>query len=65
MFDRRCIQIGSHPESYAQASVEPHGNRRLVPSCGSVRTRLTLKALKWFSLEITRDEWPWVFERSS
>ena len=24
-----------------------------------------VKAPRWFSLEITRDEWPWVFEKSS
>ena len=24
-----------------------------------------LSHLRWFSLEITRDEWPWVFEKSS
>ena len=27
--------------------------------------QIDVKASKWFSLEITRDEWPWVFEKSS
>ena len=27
--------------------------------------QINVKASKWFSLEITRDEWPWGFERSS
>ena len=27
--------------------------------------QVNVKLSKWFSLEITRDEWPWVFEKSS
>ena len=52
------------PRVDAQASADRTGIGGWYPhvdQSGQVNVKLS----KWFSLEITRDEWPWVFEKSS
>ena len=51
------------PRVYAQASAERTGIGGWFPHVDQ-SGKVNIKASRWFSHEITRDEWPWVFEKS-
>ena len=52
------------PRVDAQASAERTGTGGWFPHVDQ-SGNVNVAASRWFSHEITRDEWPWVFEKSS
>ena len=52
------------PRVDAQASSDGTGLGGWLP-CVDQSGKVNVKSSRWFSLEITRDEWPWIVERSS
>ena len=52
------------PRGDAQASSDRTGIGGWFPHVDQ-SGQVNVKSSRWFSLEITKDEWPWVFEKSS